>query len=80
MSPVHSSSANGASSLSKDRFIAAKEDTNTKHALEKIQNGGKTPDLSILIKDLKSFQDLGDSKSPCDTGSICNNRVTRRNC
>jgi hypothetical protein len=74
-SPAYSSSSNGASSLLKDRFIAAKEDKNTKHALEEIQNGGKAPDLSVLIKNLKSFQHLG-SNANCDTGEPCGNNVT----
>ncbi len=67
-SPAYSSSAN-------NRFITAKKDMNTKHALEEIQNGGKAPDLSVLIKNLKSFQHLG-SNANCDTGDPCGDNVT----
>jgi hypothetical protein len=73
-SPTHSSSS------PKDRFIAAKEEANTKHALEELQGGGKIPDLSILKQDLNSFKFENGANPPADTGTVCSQYVTRRSC
>jgi hypothetical protein len=48
-------------------------------ALDKVQGGGIS--LKVLKKDIRSLKDLKlESNSPCDTGTICQDHVTRNAC